>query len=200
MGSYDYIQDPVSGQPISSSLFGANVKKAIVDLDRRVSAYDASTGIGKVSSTSALVLATTTETIALTIPGFTFRAGYAYRANIRTGISSAAAGTVVNLRLRKGSTLTLNGGVPNTATNPDYGEYFRYEGKGTANVMSALGSQYLLRSAATDLVTDVSITAQSSVAAANAITLYANTTSPRYLVIEPAGFASDYVGMGVDVT
>jgi hypothetical protein len=189
MGNYDYIQTPVTGQPISSSLFGQNVKDAIDDLDRRVSAYDASTGIGKVSSTSTLVLATTTETVALTIAGFIFRAGYAYKATMRMGISSAVAGTVCNCRLRKTNTVGL-----------DWGEYFRFEGKGAAGVMSALGTIYLLNNTASDVVADTVLTVQSSVAAANAITVYANATSPRYFLLEPAGFASDYTGMGVGVS
>lgn len=197
MGNYDSIQIPVPGQPISSSLFGIRARNAIIDLDRRMSAYDASTGVGKVASTSSAVLATINETILLTIPNFTFRAGYAYRANIRCGIQSAGTGTVCNIRLRKGSTLTLSG---STATNADYGEYFRFEGKGSVGVMGVLGSQYLIRTAATDLTTDVSLTGASSVATANAITIYANANSPRFFVIEPAGFASDYIGMGVDVT
>jgi hypothetical protein len=189
MGSYDYIQTPVTGQPISSSLYGQNVKTAINDLDRRLSAYDASTGIAKVSSTSTLVLATTAETAALTITGFTFRAGYAYKATIRMGISSAVAGTVCNCRLRKTNTVGL-----------DWGEYFRFEGKGAAGVMSCLGTIYLLNSTASDVTADVVLSVASSVAAANAITIFANATSPRYFLIEPSGFAADYSGMGVVVS
>lgn len=188
MGNYDYIQTPVQGQPISSSLYGQKVIDAIDDLDRRVSAYDASTGIGKVSSTSNLVLATTTETTALTISGFTFRAGFAYKATMRMGIMSAVSGTVCNCRIKK--------------TNPaglDWGEYFRFEGKGTP-VMSCLGTIYLLNSTASDVVADVAFTVQSSAAGAAAITVYGSATSPRYFILEPCGFASDYTGMGVVVS
>lgn len=197
MGNYDdTIAIPVQGQPISASTYGIPMRNAVIALDGRISAFDGSTGVSIAKSTASLVLATLNETIALTIPAFTFRAGMAYRANIRSGLSSAAAGTLVNLRLRKGNTLSLSG---TTATNVDYGEYFRFEGKG-GSVMSALGSIYLLRTADTDLTTDFCLTGQSSVAAANAITLYANATSPRYLVIEPVGFASLYTGMGIAVT
>lgn len=197
MGNYDYIGTPVSGQPISKSQFGDKVIQAINDLDRRVSGFDGSSGSAVASTTASVTLATLVETIALTIPSFTFRAGFAYRASIRFGIQSATAGTVCNLRLRKGTSLTLSG---NTATNTDYGEYYRYEGKGSVGVMGAVGSLMLLRTASTDLTTGVTLTGQSSVAAANAITLYANATSPRYLVIEPAGFASTFAGLGVAVT
>lgn len=196
MGNYDDIQTPIQGQNISSSLFGVKVKEAITDLDRRMSAYDASTGVGKASSTSQLTVATLVETIALTITGFTFRSGYAYEVKIRSGMSAATTGTLCNWRLRKGSSLTLSG---NSATNVDYGEYFRTVGN-SGGVIMVNGALYLLRSAGSDLTTDFCLTIQSNVAAANAISAYANSNSPRYMTITPTGFASDFVGMGVDVT
>lgn len=196
MGNYDDIQTPVQGANISSSLFGQKVKDAITDLDRRMSAYDASTGVGKASSTSQLTVSTLVETIALTISGFTFRAGYAYEVKIRSGMSAATTGNICNWRLRKGSSLTLSG---NNSTNPDWGEYFRTVGN-SAGVIMVNGAMYLLRSAGTDLTADFSLTIQSNVAAANAISAYANATSPRYMTITPTGFASDFIGMGVDVT
>jgi hypothetical protein len=188
MGAYDYIQDPVPGQPISSSLFGARVKASIQDLDRRLSAYDASTGIGKAAGTSNIVIATTTETAVLTITGQVFRAGYAYQCTMRSGFQTGAVGTLCLFRLRK----TTIGGT-------DYGEYFRFEGKGTP-VMGALGSLYLVNTGATDIVNDVLLTATSNVAAASALTVYGSAASPRFLTIVPAGFAVDYVGMGPAVS
>jgi hypothetical protein len=188
VGNYDSIQVPTYGQPISASQFGVPARDAIVDLDRRVSAFDGSTGIQVVASASSQVLATTAEVSILALVGFTFRGGFAYRANIRQGLASAVAGTLCNFRIRKSN-----------ASGTDYGEYFRAEGKG-ASVMSVLGSIYLLRSDPTDLNTSIVLTGQSSVAAASAITCYANATSPRYLVVEPVGFAADYAGMGVAVT
>lgn len=196
MGNYDNIQVPVQGQPISSSLFGVRARNAIIDLDRRMSAYDASTGIGKASATTSLVLATVNETAALVISGFTFRAGYAYQVNIRNGQATAADGTLCQYRLRKGGTLTLSGA---TATNADWGEYFRVRGSGTP-VMMVNASQYLIRTAITDLTSDFCLTATSSVAAASACTVYGNANSPRFMTITPVGFASDFLGMGVDVT
>jgi hypothetical protein len=196
MGSYDYIQVPVQGNPISSSLFGARVRASIIDLDRRLSAYDASAGIGKSSANSSLVLNNNIETIALSILGFTFRAGYAYSVSIRCGLGVATNGTRCNFRLRKGSTLTISGTV---ATNADWGEYFRVTGV-DANPVMVNASQYLIRTASTDLTSDFSLTANSNVNAASSATVYANANSPRFMTITPVGFASDFVGMGVDVT
>lgn len=193
MGNYDTIQDPIQGQPISSSLYGARVKAAIVDLDRRMSAYDASTGVGKASSVTPLVLANTTETAALTITGFPFRAGYAYKASYRSGMGSATAGTLCNVRIRKYNATPASGA--------DWGEYFRVEGKGgSSTLMQGFGMIYLLNATGADIVSDVNLTVQCNVTATAAFTMGCTSASPRYFIIEPAGFASDYVGMGAQVT
>lgn len=191
MGKYDSISVPISGTPISSSNFGIKVRDAILDLDYRLSTVDTSTGTGKAYSASGFVVATTTELVALTVTNMTFVAGIAYEATIRTGLQSATAGTLCSLRLRK----TNTAGV-------DFGEYFRFEGKGAAGgqVMGALAQIFLINNTSADVVTDVALCASASVAAANAITLFATSASPRFLVIKPAGFASDYAGMGVQVT
>lgn len=188
MGRYDDIAVPISGQPVSSGNFGIKVRDAIIDLDYRLSTVDTSTGTGKAFSTAVQVLATTTETASLTITGMTFVAGIAYEASMRCGIATAATGTLASMRLRK-----------TNAAGADWGEYFRFEGKASP-VMSAISSIFLINNTQTDVVSDVCLTAQSSVAAANALNIYANANSPRYLVIKPAGFASDYVGMGVQVS
>jgi hypothetical protein len=193
MGAYDTIQDPVQGQPISSSQFGARVKAAIQDLDRRISAYDATTGVGKVMSTANLVISTTTETAALTLTGFTFRAGYAYKATYRSGFLAAASTTQAGFRLRKYNATPASGA--------DWGEYFRFQAGSTpSNVMNAFGTLYLLNATGTNVTSDVNLIAFSTAAGASALTIWASAASPRYLVIEPAGFAADYVGMGVQVT
>lgn len=191
MGAYDSIQIPVSGQPISSSLYGVRVRDAILDLDRRVSSYDASTGVGKALSTTNQSLNTTTETVALTIAGFTFRAGYAYECTMRMGIRSSVAGTLVNMRIRK-----------TNAAGTDWGEYYRFEGKGPGGgqTMSCLGTIYLLNNTGTDVTTDVALTAQSSLAATDAIVMVGLTASPRFFTVRPAGFAIDYAGMGIGVS
>lgn len=188
MGKYDDISIPIAGQPISSGTFGVKVRDAILDLDRRVASVDTSTGTGKQFSSSTQVLATTTETVTLTITGMTFVAGLAYEASMRAGVFSAASGTLVNFRLRK-----------TNAAGLDFGEFYRFEGKG-APVMSAISSIILINNTSSDITTDVALTGQSSVAAANAISIYANSSSPRFLTIRPTGFAVDYVGMGVQVS
>jgi hypothetical protein len=191
MGAYDDIGLPVQGQPISSGTFGIKVRNAIIDLDRRVSAYDSSTGTGKAYSTTSLVLATTTETAGLTITGMVFKAGLAYEATMRMGLSSASAGTLCQCRVRKYNATPSSGA--------DWGEFFRFEGKG-GSVMSCIASIFLINNTAADVTSDVNFVVQSSVAAANAITCFGSTTSPRYFTIRPTGFAVDYAGMGVQVS
>jgi hypothetical protein len=66
--------------------------------------------------------------------------------------------------------------------------------------MSAVGQIYLLRTGLTDLTTGVMLSAQSSVNVASGALLWASAASPRYFVIEPAGFASTFAGLGVNVT
>lgn len=191
MGLYDDIGIPVQGQPISSGTWGLKVRSAILDLDRRVSAYDSSTGTGRAYSTSSLVIATTTETAALTVTGMVFKAGIAYEATMRMGLGTATAGTLAQCRVRKWNATPASGA--------DWGEFFRFEGKG-APVMSCIASIFLINNTAADVTSDVNLVVQSSVAAANAVTCFANTTSPRYFTIRPTGFATDYAGMGVQVS
>lgn len=195
MGSYDDIGLPVKGQPISSGAYGIKVRNAIIDLDRRVSSVDTSTGTGKAFATTTVVLATTTETAALTITGIVFKAGLAYEATMRMGILTAAANTFVNCRVRKFNATPASGA--------DWGEYFRFTGNagvsGTAP-QSALASIFLINNTAGDITSDVNLTVQSSVAATAAATSFANATSPRYFIIKPAGFAADYVGLGAQVS
>jgi hypothetical protein len=197
MGAYDDIGIPVKGQKISSGAYGIKVRNAIIDLDRRVSSVDTSTGTGKAFSTSSVTIATTTETAALTITGMVFKAGLAYEAVMRMGLQTASNTPVIfcNARVRKFNATPASGA--------DWGEYFRFTGNngvaGTAP-QSALGSIFLLNNTAADITSDVNLTVQSSVAVANAITIFANTVSPRFFTIKPAGFAADYVGMGVQVS
>lgn len=191
MGNYDDIQVAIGQQPISSGNFGNKVRDAILDLDRRVSSLDPNTGTGKAFSTSSLALSTTTETAALTIAGMTFVAGLAYQASIRMGIFTAASGTQCNFRVRKYNATPASGA--------DWGEFYRFVGAG-ANVIAVNGDLILINNTSADVTSDVNLTVQSSVAAASAVTVYANSNSPRYFVIKPIGFAVDYVGMGVQVS
>lgn len=193
MGAYEnLIQLPISGQPISVSQYGIPVRNAIMDLDRRISAYDASTGVGKAYSTSILALTNTNETAALTITGQVFRAGYAYKATMRMGVRATPANGWLQCRVRKYNAVVASGA--------DWGEYYRFTGYATASsglVMSAIGTIYLLNTTALDVTSDVSLVVQAS---ASGVDSFATVNSPRYFTIEPAGFASDYVGMGVVVS
>lgn len=189
MGRYDDIGIPIGGQPISAGNFGQKVRDAILDLDARVSSVDTSTGTGKAFSSSSQVLATTAETVTLTIVGMVFVAGLAYEVQMRGGVAAATSGTLVNMRVRK-----------TNAAGADWGEFYRFEGKGSGNPMNMVSSIYLINNTSSDITSDVALTGASSVAAANAITLWASVNSPRFFTIKPAGFASDYVGMGVQVT
>lgn len=190
MGAYDSIGLPVAGQPISSGNFGGKVRDAIIDLDRRVSSYDASTGVGKAFSTSNLVLSSASETVAVTITGQVFRAQLAYEATMRHPLSSGTATAMCNLRLRK----TGLGGL-------DWGEFFRTQAGATNLVMSALGTIYLLNNTDNDITTDIVLTAQfSNWVTPQTLTLFATTASPRFLTLRPTGFAADFTGMGAVVS
>jgi hypothetical protein len=193
MGAYDSIGVPVKGQPVSSGAFGIKVRDAILDLDRRVSSFDTSTGTGKAYSTTTLTLTTTTETAALTITGMVFKAGLAYEATARMGLASAANTTLVNCRVRKYNA-TASAGA-------DWGEYFRFLGPGSTGLpVSCIGSIFLINNTSADITSDVNYTVASSVASANAALIWGSVASPRYFVIKPAGFAADYVGLGVQVS
>ena len=127
------------------------------------------------------------EVAVLTVTGMTFKAGWAYRAYMRTLVYGSAAAILVNFRLRQAS-----------VAGADYGEYGRVETKGNSASFAVIanGSVVLTRSAGTDLTTDVLLTAVASTGTAS---LFASAASPRYLCIEPIGPASEYLGLGVDV-
>lgn len=127
------------------------------------------------------------EVVSLTVSGMTFKAGWAYRAYLRTLVYGSAAGILVHFRLRQSN---LSGA--------DYGEYGRVETKGTAASFAVMAnaSLVLTRSAGTDLTTDVALTVTANSGTA---TLFASSASPRYLCIEPIGPATEYLGLGVDV-
>lgn len=195
MGSYDDIGLPVKGQPISSGTYGIKVRNAIIDLDRRVSSVDTSTGTGKAFSTSPLVCTTTTEVAALTITGMVFKAGLAYEVNMRFGLFTATANTtVVNARVRKFNATPGSGA--------DWGEFFRWNSTGASASFTAscLGQIFLINNTAADITSDVNLTVAPNVAAAAAATIYGSVTSPRFFIIKPAGFAADYVGLGTQVS
>jgi hypothetical protein len=198
MGSYDDIGLPVKGQPISSGAYGIKVRNAIIDLDRRVSSVDTSTGTGKAFSSSGISLSGTSptaEVAALTIAGMVFKAGLAYEASMRFGMFANASTTLAEARIRKFNATPASGA--------DWGEYFRFNSIGTSSggAQSCLGTIFLINNTAADITSDVNLCAQLTGAAGTiTATLVANATSPRYFIIKPAGFAADYVGMGAQVS
>ena len=144
--------------------------------------------IGKAFTTSQSSAIGTSETVALTVTSMLFKAGWAYRAFIRTAVYGSAAGVQASFRLRK-----------TNAAGADWGELGRVRCEGTTLGTSAManGSLILTRSAVTDLTTDVALVVAAST---GTVTLWAGAASPRYLVIEPIGSAADYADLGVDVT
>lgn len=142
---------------------------------------------GSASSTTTQTTTSTSETVSLTISNMLFKSGWAYRASIRTAVYGTT-GALAFFRLRK-----------TNASGTDYGELGRVacEGTVTGSAAMANGSLILVRSAGTDLTTNVALTTSTNTGTIN---LFASASSPRYLLIEPIGKASDYAGLGVDVT
>lgn len=190
MGAYDDIGVAIGGQKASASQFGVKVRNAIIDLDRRVSAYDSTNNVGLAFSNSTLVLGSTTETAALTITGQVFKAGLAYEASIRQGCYGTAR-LLLSMRVRKFNATPSSGA--------DWGEYYRYatEGAAGSQAMANNATLILLNATAADITSDVMLTAAASAATINVI---GSANSPRYFTIKPCGFAPDYAGMGVQVS
>ncbi|MEU7843957.1 hypothetical protein AB0B39_23690 [Micromonospora sp. NPDC049114] len=138
-------------------------------------------------STAAQTGVGTTELVSLTVAGVTFKAGWAYEVQMRGGVYGTAASQAL-FRIRK-----------TNAAGTDWGEYGRVTCVGTSAGTTAManGSIVLVRSATTDLTADVALTVVASSGAT--VNVYANATSPRYLVVRPCGFAYEYVGCGVEV-
>jgi len=97
------IQIPVAGQPISQSLYGVAVRNAIMNLDLRVAALEASAQKlvkrGKRSTNSGTF--TTTETPTLRLDDIPVVAGGAYRVmTSQLAVGSSVVGTSALIRLR----------------------------------------------------------------------------------------------------
>lgn len=140
-----------------------------------------------VASTAPQTGVGTTETVSLTVSGVTFKAGWAYEVQMR-GLVYGTAAVQALFRVRK-----------TNASGTDWGEYGRVTCVGTSAGTSIManGAIVLVRSASTDLTADVALTV---VASSGTVNVFASATSPRYLVVRPCGWASEYAGCGVDVT
>lgn len=193
MGAYDDIGIAIGGQKASASQFGVKVRNAIIDLDRRVAAYDTTNQVGKAFSTSSLTLSSITEVAALTITGVVFKAGLAYEATMRQGIWGTAARLLINMRVRKFNATPGSGA--------DWGEYYRFSTESGASItftMGCFGQLILINNTAADITSDVNLTAGPN--AATQMTIQSTTATPRYFTIKPCGFAVDFVGLGVQVS
>ncbi|WP_157743888.1 hypothetical protein [Micromonospora zamorensis] len=139
-----------------------------------------------VRSTASQTGVGTTETLSLTVPSVTFKAGWAYEVQIRGLVYGTAAAQAL-FRVRK-----------TNVAGTDWGEFGRVRCESTSAGTSAManGSIVLLRSATTDLTAAVALTI---VASSGTVNVFANAASPRYVVVRPCGFASEYAGCGVEV-
>lgn len=195
MGNYDDIGVAIGGQVASASQFGVKVRLAIIDLDRRVSSYDSTNNVGKAFSASSSTLGNTTEVAVLTIVGQVFKAGLAYEATMRQGIWGSAARNMVHMGVRKFNATAGSGA--------DWGEYYRYATEGVASAgstVSCYGQLILINNTAADITSDVNLCAGASQSGAASIIIQSTAASPRYFTIKPCGFASDFVGLGVQVS
>lgn len=142
---------------------------------------------GKAFATTAQTGIGTSETVSLTVPGMLFTAGWAYRVHIRTAVYGTAALQAL-FRIRK-----------TNASGTDWGEFGRVRTEGVSAGTAAMvnGSLILLRSAGTNLTADVALTCQAS---SSTVSLFASASSPRYLIVEPIGDATEYEDLGVEVS
>jgi hypothetical protein len=200
VGAYDDIGLPVKGQPISSGAFGIKVRNAILDLDRRVSTVDTSTGTGLAYSTSSVSLTSTTEIAALTISNFTFKAGLAYEAGMYMGVQTSVTANpnpanppFISARIRKFNATPSAG--------DDWGLYQRYAPiVGAAVPASCYGAIYLINNTSADITSSCNFIVAAATAAVNNTSIVATATTPRYFILKPSGFAVNFVGVGQQVT
>jgi hypothetical protein len=125
LGEFDVpytIQIPISGQPISSSLYGIPVRNAIVNMDLRISALEASAQklVKRGRRTTNTSTFTTTETPTLRIDDIPVVAGGAYRimtSQLAVGSSVADGPGLIRIRgVFSGAT-----GTPATISSTQFG-------------------------------------------------------------------------------
>lgn len=203
MGTYDDIGIPIKGQPISSGAYGVKVRNAILDLDRRMSSVDTTSNTGKAFATTNLLLTSGTEVAALTISNMTFKAGLAYEATMMMGLQTTLTAIAANsppfisARVRKFNATPGSG--------DDWGLYHRFSplpvGTNTASIpASCYASIFLLNNTAADITSSVNFNVAAASAAFSNTSIVGNSSTPRYFIISPAGFAADFVGLGIQVT
>lgn len=121
----------------------------------------------------------TTETVALTIPATTYRAGRAYQVVMKGGFTPSIANAVVQTRIRK-----------TNVAGQDLGEFFRYP-LSLANLPhNGYGTGVIFTVGAADVTAAICLTLQASAGAT--VTHAANSTNPRRLEIFDINDASMY--------
>ena len=140
-------------------------------------------GVGSPTSHTGITVETTT----LTVPSFTFKAGWAYRVEIAQR-PYGTAGAQALFRLRK-----------TNASGTDWGEYgrVRLEGTSAANSAMASGSVILYRSASTDLVATFVLTVAPD---SGTVNLFASAATPRWIMVSPLGPYQRFSAIGVAVS
>jgi hypothetical protein len=133
---------------------------------------------------SGIIGSDETETMALS--SFRYRAKSAYRVWLKTGASSATVPSVVNWRLKKGT----------TAAGADLGEFFRYPMVVANAVHGVSASTIIYNDTTSDVTTAITVTGQSSGSNATTWTRYGSTTSPSVVWCEYIGTSAKWVGKG----
>jgi len=114
-----------------------------------------------------------TETVVMSLPSFTYRAGRAYEFVLKSGLSLSTATTLADFRARK-----------TNAAGQDLGEWFRY-GFGNGAVIQANGNGPVFTVAPGADVTAVLVLCL--VATTGTATHFATPTSPRRLYVRDIG-------------
>ena len=135
-----------------------------------VSSTTSGTGSGPIGN-----VVTTVHTLA----NITFKAGRAYKASFGTAVESSLDGVLCRFGIRK--TNASGTGLWDFADYPTFGLSDAHVG----------GDGYIRRNAATDLVATIVLTLQ-TITGGQTTTLLANSTGPRFFLLEDVGSASQY--------
>jgi hypothetical protein len=189
MGTYDAIGVPVSGQPVSSSLFGVAVRNAILDIDARLlkAEVDQQRVLARGRRTTASSSITTAEIGVMRLDNIPVVAGYMYRIStsaINFDITgSTAGGEVIAAIIRAEFSATLPAaGATNTSAM--LGQTRTNTITDTTNGPILPVSVFYYASTTGYISVRLSASRPSG---ANACQLFANASNPIDMVIEYAG-------------
>lgn len=140
-------------------LFGTPMARGVVNV---VESAGSSAAIG------------TTETVVMTLPAFTYRAGRAYEVSMKAGIGISTITTKADFRLRK-----------TNAAGQDLGEWFRYSSTATAGIDQANGPGPVFTVAPG---ADVTATLVLTLASTTGTTIhFGSAASPRRVIVRDIG-------------